>query len=201
MRVKDYAELSPKLCQHQLSMATDDGTRTISGRVTRTDGRPLAGLAVVAFACGLRTETELGAVLTDGRGRFLIAYSWENAPHVQACVFDQTGTEIARSEILFRAAPQDVIDIVIEEPEQAPAAFDRVYADVVGEAARAGLPVESLTDPADVAYVANATGHHPDEVRRLVEALRLGAELGDGDLVPLAYAAGDDVRASVESAA
>ncbi len=118
--------------------------RLVSGRVSREDGRPFAGSRVRAFHQEPRGLIRLGEDITDAEGRYTIRY--ETLPDVnevdlQVSVLDEAGATVQSSEVVGRAGPLEVIDLVVPFVQPA-AAKRRVEGRVVFDH---GAPAEGLT--------------------------------------------------------
>lgn len=82
----------------------------VRGHVRKADGSPLIRAIVRAFDKDLRHEERLGEEVTDGSGRFEIAYTAEQFRRAEkkradliVRVFDQEDQELIASDILFNA--------------------------------------------------------------------------------------------------
>jgi hypothetical protein len=93
----------------------------VKGQLNQSDGRPLPGLLIHAVDKDLRHEQQLGEAATDSEGRYEISYSanqFRRAEKKQADlvikVLDQKGKEIAKSDIVFNAEPDQTIDLTLQ---------------------------------------------------------------------------------------
>jgi hypothetical protein len=82
----------------------------VRGHVRKADGSPLIRAIVRAFDKDLRHDERLGEEVTDGSGRFEIAYTAEQFSKAEkkradliVRVFDQEDQELIASDILFNA--------------------------------------------------------------------------------------------------
>lgn len=136
---------------------------TVRGTIRHVNGAPLPGVIVRAFDRDMRAETLLGQVIAGKGGLYEIAYStgqFRRVDKAQADLFIRVfeprekgenedekgeGGEIAVSDIVFDAPPQQTIDLEIEsEKFRGPSEYER-YLDEL-ESLTEGVPIHELTD-------------------------------------------------------
>ncbi|WP_433222035.1 neuraminidase-like domain-containing protein [Dactylosporangium sp. CS-047395] len=157
--------------------AVDPGENqsVVEGSVHDGDGAPMAGVTVVALRRGLRDAAELGRAVTDGQGRYSIAYQAEAAVDLQLDVLDAGGTRLFRSEVRHRAGTRAEIVLALgadgrTEPPEAVRVADAVRG-LLGP-----LRPEELAENEqhrDLSYLAEATGFAREHLAFYTVAVRL----------------------------
>lgn len=122
--------------------------RAVSGRVTRSDGQPLASATVRAFHFNASTDgrgaVRLGQDITDSDGLYTIRYDplpGASGVNLSVAVLDESGKTAQTSEVVRDAKPLTVIDLVVPSVE-APAATRLVEGRVLFDH---GLPAAGVT--------------------------------------------------------
>jgi hypothetical protein len=186
-----------------------EGTRpggmqpVVRGAVMHPDGSPVHAAVVRAYDVGLRTETPLGEARAMPEGRYEIGYTLdrlrpEGKPAADLIVraYDQAGNELARSDLLCRAAPEAVVDLIVgNQPLRGASEYDALVAVVrpyLGETDLADLERE------DVQFLVCSAAVDPQQVATLIVAHRLTRETALPDW--LFYALGrQGVRLQLEA--
>ncbi|MDN5936929.1 MAG: hypothetical protein L0H75_12300, partial [Nitrosospira sp.] len=117
----------------------------VRGVIRHVDGAPLSGVIVRVFDRDMRAETLLGQVIADTGGFYEITYNtglFRRVEKAQADLFirafepdgkgtGEEGAEIAVSDILFNASPQQTIDLQVEsEKFRGPSEYERYLAEL-----------------------------------------------------------------------
>ncbi|MFK0236634.1 Tc toxin subunit A-related protein [Streptomyces vinaceus] len=153
--------------------------QAVTGRVVRSDGSAAVRLPVEAVARRLRSETPLGAALTDGRGAYRIEYPPPEGPVdlvVRAGVRHGDGRHGAE---MTRPGPGrlETVDLVL--PPDGTPEYDRLVSEVtplLDEVALADLRLDGTGQ--ELGYLARATGRSPAQIRLLATAGRHAAQTG-----------------------
>lgn len=153
-----------------ITLTIDWMSFTVSGRVSRSDGSPLAGLTVTAFDCDMRHEQPLGEAKTDAQGAYTITYrrsQFRRADKAQADlrirVTDEDGIAVAASEIVFNAEPAQTIDLTLHQ-YRGPSEWNRYVKDL--ELLIEDVPLSGLMDE-DIRFLTGETGIAAEHLRYL----------------------------------
>lgn len=165
---------------------TDSAVRSLSGRVTYTDGRPVVGMQVRAVAMTAMDEQQLAEVDLAGDGRYQIALPDDGGGdprrlNLQARLVGPDGGELVLSEVRFGSLGSESIDLVLTNEMSVNSEFDR-YAEAAREAL-AGGELGSV-EAAQVEFLRNDLGIPSEHLEALVEAVRRHEPPGS-DLPPL----------------
>jgi hypothetical protein len=157
----------------------------VAGVIRYRNGRPAAGVHVIAGIAGLRKDRRLGeATTTDANGRYRVAYDLPKGPpseghNLRVRVVDADSNTLATSEVRFNSSADETIDLDVDLP-QPPATFAHLAEDLETATVESGVPIHELddmADGADVTFLAGRTGDPPDAVARLIRAARIAADL------------------------
>ena len=151
----------------------------VAGTVRDASGVPAAGFAVQVLDRDLRSSELLGEAQTDAAGRYEVVYGAERfaagevaSADVQVVVL-RDGSELARSEVRFNAAPAETIDITLADGVLGVSEYERYLAQL--EPALAGVPVGELREDAehqDLSFLSGETGIPFDRLELLTQAAR-----------------------------
>jgi hypothetical protein len=154
-----------------------------SGRVIDPDGAPVVGILVRAFDRDLRREAVLGETVTGADGTYRIAYDASRlldpsrpGPHLVVRVFGEGMTLRAASPVVFRAEPDQRVDVRLERT--APAAETEYGA--LGRRLRAAGVAGDGTELSeeDLEFLRGASGIARDALERFRSCARLSRETG-----------------------
>jgi peptidoglycan hydrolase-like protein with peptidoglycan-binding domain len=154
---------------------------TLHGTVRNPDGSPVPRITVKAFDRNLRAETLLGEAPTDADGKYEIHYRQQqlrpenkSAADLIVRAYNQTGNELAHSDLLCHAAAEATVDLIVGNvPLRDPSEYDTLVARVrsyLGETALADLEKE------DVQFLACSAGVSRRQIATLIVANRLTRE-------------------------
>src|SRR6185503_16981339 len=155
----------------------------VRGQVRHSDGTILAGKTVRAFDKDLRTEELLGEQTTDSQGRYEIQYGAEQfsrdekkSADLIVRAYDDAGLEIASSPILFNAAAEATIDLVVDsETFRGPSEYERLVQDLTPLLQE--LSFTDLTDD-DITFLSGETAQRRERIAYLVSPHRLAQTTG-----------------------
>jgi peptidoglycan hydrolase-like protein with peptidoglycan-binding domain len=110
----------------------------VRGHVRKADGSPLIEAIVRAFDKDLRHEERLGEAVTDGSGRYEIAYTaaqFRRAEKKRADlivrVFGKQDQELIASDILFNAQTEEMVNLMIGGGEyRGPSEYEQLLAEI-----------------------------------------------------------------------
>ena len=125
----------------------------VVGVVKNGERKAVPGCLVKASRVDLKQQTPLGSALTDGAGRYEIAYDFDalklpaGAPlHLQVEALSPLGQSLGRSEVRFDAGAREVIDLQVDAPVQL-SEYEQVSGPVrlaAGELADTGVSEEDV---------------------------------------------------------
>ena len=152
---------------------------TASGRVTDRDGAPVVGLLVRAFDRDLRREAVLGEAVTGADGAYRIAYDASRlldpsrpGPHLVVRVFGEGMTLRAASPVIFRAEPDQRVDVRLK---RAAPATETEYGALGRRLRAAGVAGDGADlSEADLEFLHGASGIARDALERFRSGARLG---------------------------
>ncbi|MCP4456619.1 MAG: hypothetical protein GY816_01115 [Cytophagales bacterium] len=113
----------------------------VVGKVTLPNGTPLHSLAVNAYDCVLGLSNLLDETITDEHGKYHIKFwnlelaeeAGRSNPNLLVKVFDPSGDEIGKSEVITNPKGLETIDFEIDRAIYGgPREFDRIYAKIEG---------------------------------------------------------------------
>ena len=161
-----------------------DSTKSfvVKGRVVYADGKPLADSLVHAFDKDLRSKEFLGETITDGEGHYEIRYNEEQFSRAEqgsadliVRAYNHEGLELASSQIVFNAQPEETIDPVVGgEVYRGPSEYDQLVRRLTP--LLQGLSFAELTEDEehqDVTFLSGETGEDPLHITFLITAHRL----------------------------
>ncbi len=158
----------------------EDETRWIVRGIVQTpDGQPLPGATVKAYDKGIRQERTLGGTTTNEKGRYELAYRAPPSGRVSLLVraFNREGTEIAASEIICKASPEEVVDLVQgDEPFRGASEYDALDRAVTPLLDQERLRAKDLNEE-DVKVVACKLDLVPEHLAYYVVSDRLHAAI------------------------
>jgi hypothetical protein len=154
----------------------------VKGRVVYADGKALADGLVRAFDKDLRSEELLGETTTDEEGRYAIHYNAEQFSRAEqgsadliVRAYNPEGRELAGSQIVFNAQPEETIDLVVGgEVYRGPSEYDQLVKQLTP--LLQGLTFAELTEDEehqDVTFLSGETGEKPFHITFLITAHRL----------------------------
>lgn len=159
-------------------------TWVVRGLVVGEDGDLLDGITVQAYAKKLRDETLLGKAKSDKQGKYIIRYCadeyGEKGRGIDLVVraYNRRGREIVSSPIVFKAGPEETIDLVQGGGKYlGPSEFETLKATLsplIGD-----IPLAELTEDethSDLTYLSGDTGIAAQQIALLVKAHRLEAK-------------------------
>ena len=149
----------------------------VCGHVRKLDTSPLTGALVRASDKDLRHEERLGDAITDGSGRYEIAYTaaqFRRAEKKRADliirVFDQEDQEVITSDILFNAQPEETVDLMIGGGEyRGPSEYEQLLTEITP--VLENVPLTELNEK-DISFLSSETGL----VSRHIEFLALASK-------------------------
>ena len=151
----------------------------VSGTVRDASDLPVAGVAVHVLDRDLRSSELLGEAQTDSAGRYEVVYGPERfaagdvgSADVQVVVL-RDGSELARSEVRFNAAPVETIDLTLTDGAGGLSEFERYLAQL--EPALAGVALADLREDSeqqDFTFLSGETGLPFDRLEMLSQAAR-----------------------------
>jgi Neuraminidase-like domain/Salmonella virulence plasmid 28.1kDa A protein len=159
------------------------GPYHVEGQVTFEDGVGASGLRVEVWDHGLSAEKILATGITDAKGHYLVAYDpaeveGKALADLQVRLLDprRKDAEIARSEVVYEAAPEARVDLTVRAAEVTRATeYERLFeavAPLLG-----GKALGSL-DARGVEYLANKSHWDARLVAMAARAEQLGATTG-----------------------
>jgi len=171
---------APREIELNLTLPADVVIRfVVRGRVTSSDGKPVAMLQAKAFDRNVGTDdTLLGEATTDAQGNYSIAYSPDQlngkltADLLVAIYREGRGAPVQTSDVIFDAGSQTVKDFFIAAPV-APE-FDRLTEQI--RLLLSGQPLGKL-DPKQIAFLNRKTKIEAEKIERLAQS----HDLADGN--------------------
>ncbi|MEJ2765235.1 neuraminidase-like domain-containing protein [Photobacterium sp. MCCC 1A19761] len=167
------------------------GARSVHGRITGPDGRPIARVVVRAHDRDLRAEQFLGETMSSKDGRYVISYfasrfarAEKAAADLVVRVFDTTGKQLLlepdAESVLFNAASDLRHDIRLSAPPPAEVsefeALDRDLAPLLGDLSPTDLAEDRKNR--DVTFLSRESGWRSEQIEHFAVAHRMGAMLG-----------------------
>jgi receptor-binding and translocation channel-forming TcA subunit of Tc toxin/ABC toxin-like protein/neuraminidase-like protein/putative peptidoglycan binding protein len=162
-------------------------TFTVHGVVRHPDGKPVTDVIVAAFDKDLRSEEQLGELVTpDAEGRYEIKYSAgqfsraeKKSADLSVRVYkDQqlSPPSLAESPIIFNAQPVETVHLVFDnKPFRGPAEFDVLLADIAPVLDAYQLRPAQLNED-DIKFLSSDTGQPIERLNFLVTAHQLQNE-------------------------
>lgn len=121
---KKPPKVTPPPAQTETTSDTDtsgsraDGTVTIFGSVSLSDGSPTDNYTVRIYKKGMRSEEQLGSAITDSRGRYSVSYASDRTPNtIVAKVYYRT-EQVASSEPVHNVSEDTIINVIISSSER-----------------------------------------------------------------------------------
>ncbi|MCP4407030.1 MAG: hypothetical protein GY807_04590 [Gammaproteobacteria bacterium] len=156
----------------RINAASQPESFVVRGKVRQADGRPLAGAIVHAFDRDMRYEQLLGQTTADAAGGYHIAYmrqqfrraEKERADLVIRMV-DEYGNEIAASDIVFNAEPDQTIDLTLQPGQSWGLSEYERYREELASLIE-NVPQAELTAE-DLAFLSGETGISAEHLRHL----------------------------------
>ncbi len=165
--------------------APDSPKSSVKGRVTYANGEPFVKGKVAASDRDLRDEQSLGECTLDEAGGYEIFYSRKQfrrrekgAADLIVRVFDNKGTELIASQILFNAPTTAQIDLTVPADKLAPPSlFERINA--AFDPLLASLKIEDLEEDQqhqDVSFLSGETRIEKNDIARFIIAHKLALQ-------------------------
>jgi hypothetical protein len=154
---------------------------SVSGQVRQPDNHPVAGVIVRVFDKEMRTEEQLGETTSDNNGHYHINYSSaqirrsgkSNADLIVRAL-NRDGKVLATSPLIFKAAPEQTIDLTLDGAVQpTPSEYERLLNDVTP--AMQGTPLAELKQD-DISFLSGETRNDALHIAYLVIAARRSAK-------------------------
>src|SRR6266567_1848947 len=143
------------------ALESQRGPLIVRGHIRQKDDSPCSALPVKAFDKNLRREALLGVTITRDDGSYEITYTANQlvAPKKKQAnlvvrAFDQDGSQLAESAIIFNAGATEVVDLFVALPD---GLHPSEYKRLVTELRVQGVQPADLTEE-DVAFLAEETG-------------------------------------------